>query len=91
MATASGGTARPVGEPVPTITTGGNGARPHLIEAIIVPTSNTSSAGVPRSVAEPIRTVTTAKGGDQAMAVPLVAPYYGGGLLRLRWPSRCRR
>jgi len=77
MATASGGTARPVGEPVPTITTGGNGARPHLIEAIIVPTSNTSSAGVPRSVADPIRTVTTAKGGDQAMAVPLVAQYYG--------------
>lgn len=79
MATASGGTARSVDNPVPTITTGGNGARPHLIEPIIVPTSNTSSAGVPRSAAEPIRTVTTAKGGDQALAVPLVAPYYGGG------------
>lgn len=39
--------------------------------------SNSSSAGVPRSVADPIRTVTTAKGGDQAMAVPLVAQYYG--------------
>ncbi|WP_050413362.1 DNA cytosine methyltransferase [Stenotrophomonas sp. SKA14] len=77
MATASGGTARSVDNPVPTITTGGNGARPHLIEPIIVPTSNTSSAGVPRSAAEPIRTVTTAKGGDQALAVPLVAQYYG--------------
>lgn len=77
MATASGGAARPVTDPVPTITTGGNGARPQLIEAIIVPTSNSSSAGVPRSVADPIRTVTTAKGGDQAMAVPLVAQYYG--------------
>jgi len=79
MATASGGTARPVTQPVPTITTGGNGARPHLIEPIIVPTSNTSSPGVPRSVADPIRTVTTAKGGDQALAVPLLAPYYGNG------------
>ncbi|WP_303638771.1 DNA cytosine methyltransferase [Stenotrophomonas tuberculopleuritidis] len=79
MANASGGSARSVDNPVPTITTGGNGARPHLIEPIIVPTSNTSSAGVPRSAAEPIRTVTTAKGGDQALAVPLVAPYYGGG------------
>jgi DNA (cytosine-5)-methyltransferase 1 len=77
MATASGGTARSVDNPVPTITTSGNGAGPHLIEPIIVPTSNTSSAGVPRSAAEPIRTVTTAKGGDQALAVPLVAQYYG--------------
>ncbi|WP_367346498.1 DNA cytosine methyltransferase [Stenotrophomonas bentonitica] len=77
MATASGGTARPVAESVPTITTGGNSARPQLIEPLIVPVSNSSSAGVPRSVAEPIRTVTTAKGGDQAVAVPLVAQYYG--------------
>ncbi len=85
LATSSGGAARDLDQPLPTITTGGAGAerpgcaRPQLVEPIIVPTSNTSSAGVPRSAAEPIRTVTTAKGGDQALAVPLVAPYYGGG------------
>lgn len=85
LATASGGAARDLDEPLPTITTGGAGgarpgcARPQLVEPLIVPVSNSSSAGVPWSVEEPIRTVTTAKGGDQAMAVPLVAPYYGGG------------
>lgn len=85
LATSSGGAARDLDQPLPRITTGGAGAerpgcaRPQLVEPIIVPTSNTSSAGVPRSAAEPIRTVTTAKGGDQALAVPLVAPYYGGG------------
>ncbi len=85
LATSSGGAARDLDQPLPTITTGGAGAerpgcaRPQLVEPIIVPTSNTSSAGVPRSAADPIRTVTTAKGGDQALAVPLVAPYYGGG------------
>lgn len=85
LATSSGGAARDLDQPLPTITTGGAGAerpgcaRPQLVEPIIVPTSNTSSAGVPRSAAEQIRTVTTAKGGDQALAVPLVAPYYGGG------------
>lgn len=85
LATSSGGAARDLDQPLPIITTGGAGAerpgcaRPQLVEPIIVPTSNTSSAGMPRSAAEPIRTVTTAKGGDQALAVPLVAPYYGGG------------
>ncbi|WP_447899253.1 DNA cytosine methyltransferase [Stenotrophomonas maltophilia] len=83
LATSSGGAARDLNQPLPTITTGGAGAerpgcaRPQLVEPIIVPTSNSSSAGVPRSAAEPIRTVTTAKGGDQALAVPLVAQYYG--------------
>lgn len=83
LATSSGGAARDLDQPLLTITTGGAGAerpgcaRPQLVEPIIVPTSNTSSAGVPRSAAEPIRTVTTAKGGDQALAVPLVAQYYG--------------
>lgn len=85
LATGSGGVARDLDEPLPTITTGGAGgarpgcARPQLVEPLIVPVSNSSSAGVPRSTSEPIRTITTAKGGDQAVAVPLVAPYYGGG------------
>jgi DNA (cytosine-5)-methyltransferase 1 len=85
LSTASGGAPRALDEPLPTITTGGAGgarpgcARPQLVEPLIVPVSNSSSAGVPRSAGDPIRTVTTAKGGDQALAVPLVAPYYGGG------------
>lgn len=119
LATASGGVARDLDQPLPTITTGGAGgarpgcARPQLVEPIlvsrqsaqwspassveepvrtitttgggflaeplIVPMSNSSSTGTPRGTGEPIRTVTTAKGGDQALAVPLVAPYYGGG------------
>ncbi|WP_262228698.1 hypothetical protein [Stenotrophomonas maltophilia] len=83
LATSSGGAARDLDQSLPTMTTGGAGAerfgfaRPQLGEPIIVPTPNTSSAGVPRSAAEPIRTVTTAQGGDQALAVPLVAQYYG--------------
>ncbi|MDQ1090637.1 DNA (cytosine-5)-methyltransferase 1 [Xanthomonas sacchari] len=120
LATASGGAARDLDEPLPTITTGGAGsarpgcARPQLVEPLvvmrtnsdggrtsrpideplptictagggflaaplIVPVSNSSSIGTPRSTEEPIRTVTTAKGGDQAVAMPLVAPYYGRG------------
>jgi DNA (cytosine-5)-methyltransferase 1 len=77
LATSSGGAARDLDQPLPTIIIGGAGserpgcARPQLVEPIIVPMSDISSADVPRSVADPIRTVTTAKGGDQAMAVPV--------------------
>ncbi|WP_337055012.1 DNA cytosine methyltransferase [Pseudoxanthomonas sp. USHLN014] len=71
-----GRTSRPIDEPLPTICTAGGG---FLADPLIVPLSNSSSAGVPRSADDPIRTVTTAKGGDQGVAVPLVAPYYGGG------------
>lgn len=71
-----GRTSRPIDEPLPTICTAGGG---FLADPLIVPVSNSSSAGVPRSADEPIRTVTTAKGGDQGVATPLVAPYYGGG------------
>lgn len=71
-----GRTSRPIDEPLPTICTAGGG---FFAEPLIVPVSNSSNKAPPRSTSEPIRTVTTAKGGDQAMAVPLVAPYYGGG------------
>lgn len=64
-------------EHLPTICTAGGG---FLADPLIVPLSNSSSAGVPRSTSEPIRTVTTAKGGDQAMAVPLVAPLQLGSI-----------
>jgi len=85
LATGAGGAARDLDQPLPTITTSGAGgarpgcARPQLVEPLIVPVSNSSNKAPPRSAEDPLRTVTTAKGGDQAMAVPLVAPYYGGG------------
>lgn len=62
--------------PMRTITTSGGG---FLADPLIVPVSNSSNKAPPRSAEDPLRTVTTAKGGDQAVAVPLVAPYYGGG------------
>lgn len=71
-----GRTSRPIDEPLPTICTAGGG---FFAEPLIVPVSNSSNKAPPRSTSEPIRTVTTAKGGDQAVATPLVAPYYGGG------------
>ncbi|OBR79102.1 hypothetical protein A7D35_01270 [Xanthomonas arboricola] len=71
-----GRTSRPIDEPLPTICTAGGG---FLADPLIVPVSNSSNKAPPRSAEDPLRTVTTAKGGDQAMAVPLVAPYYGGG------------
>ncbi|WP_241235884.1 DNA cytosine methyltransferase [Xanthomonas sp. BRIP62411] len=71
-----GRTSRPIDEPLPTICTAGGG---FLADPLIVPLSNSSNKAPPRSAEDPLRTVTTAKGGDQAVAVPLVAPYYGGG------------
>lgn len=71
-----GRTSRPIDEPLPTICTAGGG---FLADPLIVPVSNSSNKAPPRSAEDPLRTVTTAKGGDQAIAMPLVAPYYGGG------------
>ncbi|MCD9005166.1 DNA cytosine methyltransferase [Luteimonas sp. XNQY3] len=73
---AGGRTSRQIDEPLPTICTAGGG---FLADPLIVPVSNSSNKAPPRSAEDPLRTVTTAKGGDQAVAVPLVAPYYGGG------------
>lgn len=61
--------ARSVDEPLWTATTRGAG---YLADPIVVPVSNSTSGAVPRSVNEPIRTVTTAKGGDQAVAIPVI-------------------
>lgn len=76
MATASGGAARDLSEPLPTVVGGGHGARPHFVEAVIV-----SKHGGPNNTArgtnEPMYTVST--GGGGAIALPLIAPYYGGG------------
>lgn len=65
----SGLTASSSEEPLPTVTTK---ARFGLAEPVVVPLSNSSSAGVPRSVEDPLRTITTAKGGDMAMAQPII-------------------
>lgn len=65
----SGKTSKPAGEPLDAVTTK---ARFGVAEAVIVSTSNSSSPGVPRPASEPVRTITTAKGGDMAVATPIV-------------------
>jgi DNA (cytosine-5)-methyltransferase 1 len=65
----SGLTATSVDDPIPTIPTKD---RFGIANPVILSTSNSSSAGIPRSVDEPIRTVTTAKGGDMAVASPVL-------------------
>lgn len=55
--------------PLPTVT-GSNEVG--VAQALIVPLSNSSSAGVPRSADSPLTTITTAKGGDKALAQPIV-------------------
>lgn len=107
MATASGGVARDLSQPLPTVVGGGNGARPlfaqpiiapyygggsglsaqgvgeplasvttkarfGLAEPVIVSTSNSSNRGIPRGACEPLRTITTARGGDMAVASPVL-------------------
>lgn len=46
-----------------------------LAEPVIVSTSNSSSQGIPRGACEPLRTITTARGGDMAVASPVVSEY----------------
>jgi DNA (cytosine-5)-methyltransferase 1 len=58
-----------VEDPLPTVTTKD---RFGLAEPVVLSTSNSSAAGVPRSVDDPLRTITTAKGGDMAVAAPIV-------------------
>lgn len=60
--------AKDVGEPVGTVTASGN----H--HALIVPVCNSSSAGVPRPASLPLATITTVKGGDKALATPVIVP-----------------
>lgn len=71
------GAARTVGEPLPTITTGGAGAekhegcaRPMLVEPFVL---SRQACGAPRSVGEPIPTQTSVH------SPVLISPYYGSG------------
>lgn len=57
MATASGGAARELSEPLPTVTGGGDGgARPHFVTPLLMGVASTAQA---RSVDEPAPTITT--------------------------------
>lgn len=59
MATASGGAARSVAEPVPTVVAGGNGARPHFLEPVIGAYYGGGSGLAAKGVSAPLDTVTT--------------------------------
>lgn len=65
MSTASGGAARDLSQPVPTITTGGNGAAPHYITPLLMGTNGAAPA---KSVENPVPTITT--GGASAVRHP---------------------
>ena len=77
MATGGGGVARPVTQPVPTITGGGHGAAPHFIRPVIVHRMNSSGGRGGRTVDEPVPTIATRGAGY--LAEPIIAPYYGSG------------
>lgn len=78
MATGSGGVARDLDEPLPTITTGGAGgarpgcARPQLVEPLIVMRTNSDGGRTSRQIDEPLPTICTAGGGF--IAEPVIVP-----------------
>ncbi len=78
QATACGGAARDLDEPLPTITTGGAGgarpgcARPQLVEPLIVMRTNSDGGRTSRPIDEPLPTICTAGGGF--LADPLIVP-----------------
>lgn len=65
MATASGGAARDLAEPVPTIVGGGNGARPHFVEPLLMGVGANNAA---KPTSQPLPTITT--GGGSAAKHP---------------------
>lgn len=67
----SGTSGQPDNRPLPTITTK---ARFGLAEPVIVSTCNSNSPGV-RMASQPLRVITTARGGDMALAEPVVTGY----------------
>ena len=68
----SGRTGKPASAPLPAATTK---ARFYLAEPVIVSTCNANGSPRGRLGSEPIGTVTTAKGGDFALAIPVVSEY----------------
>lgn len=77
MAIGGGGVARDVARPLPTITTGGNGAAPHFIRPIIVHKHGSAGGRGARSVDEALPAILTRGAGY--LAEPIIAPYYGSG------------
>lgn len=77
MATGSGGVARPISMPIPTITGGGHGAAPHFIRPIIVYKMSSKGGRQGRSTDEPMPAATGRGAGF--LAEPILAPYYGSG------------
>lgn len=67
----SGTSGQPSSRRIPTITTKG---RFGLAEPVVISTCNSSSAGV-RLGSDAVRTITTARGGDMAVAEPVLAEY----------------
>ncbi|TAA12449.1 DNA cytosine methyltransferase [Pseudoxanthomonas winnipegensis] len=78
LATGSGGAARDLDQPLPTITTGGAGgarpgcARPQLVEPLLVMRTNSDGGRTSRPIDEPLPTICTAGGGF--LADPLIVP-----------------
>lgn len=66
--------AKPVSEPLPTVTGSGAG---YIAEPIILHKANSDGGRSARGVDEPAPTVTT--NGAGALVQPIITPYYGGG------------
>jgi len=76
MATGGGGAARPVSNPVPTITTGGNGAAPHFLRPVILHRNASEGGRSARPVDEPLPTILT--GGAGNLVEPVIQPVLMG-------------
>lgn len=77
MSTASGGAARSTSSPMPAITTGGNGARPHFATPILASYYGSGSGLTAKSVREPVPSITTkARFG---LASPFIIPITHAG------------
>lgn len=78
----SGTTGKRASEPLPAVTTKQRFA---VVEPVIVSTCNSGSRGV-RLASQPLRTITTAKGGDMAVATPVIDGYSIDVLYRMLDP-----
>lgn len=78
MAAGAGGVPRPLSQPVPTITAGGQGAcGPQLIRPVLVHKFGSDGGRLARSVDDLVPTATCRGAGS--VAEPVMAPYYGSG------------
>lgn len=96
MAVGAGGVPRSVQEPVPTITKGGNGARPHLFRPALMPVlMDTQGSARAKPISESVGTITTGGATNKThpgcarpqLFQPIIAPYYGSGSGRTGKPA----